>query len=201
MNVSQPNRSNPRRDNLLSMKKLASGLAILLLAGAIHAQETNAFKTQIQSFEAQTYTILIKGIGPIGSISLTGATISVRCKQDIDVTHGTRQYGIVIDFSGEGISHQSAIVDDDELEPLVGGLDYLAKISASASSLPVFEAGITTRSGLRVEANSNRRQSGITYELELDEHFRLPLSTDQVVQMENLVNQAKNYLNELKQAQ
>lgn len=182
------------------MHKLALALVITLLATAAYAQETNAYKTRIESYEAQTNTIIIKGFGQIGSFSVTSGTVTVRCKEDLDVTHGTRMYGIVIDFSGDA-TRQYALVDEDELDPFLDGLDYLAKITSGASPLPAFEAGITTKAGLRIEAHSNRRQSGITYQFELDDRFRMPLTTDQVVQLENLVIQSKKYLDELKRAQ
>ena len=183
------------------MHKLALGLVITLLATATYAQETNAYKTRIESYEAQTNTVIIKGYGQIGSFSVTSGTVTVRCKEDLDVTHGSKLYGLVVDFSGDGVSRLAAVVDDEELDPLLDGLDYLAKITSSASPMPAFEAGITTKSGLRIEAHSNRRQSGITYQFELDDRFRMPLSTDQVVQLENLVIQSKKYLDELKRAQ
>jgi hypothetical protein len=48
---------------------------------AVHAQVlTNMPLTEIQNFELQNDTVIVKGFGEIGSVAIDGGVISVCCK-------------------------------------------------------------------------------------------------------------------------
>src|SRR5476649_124774 len=127
---------------------------------------TNAPKTEIENFEMQTGTVIVKGFGPAGSLSTAAGIISVRLKESIDVGHGSKKYGLAIEL-GAGPRREFFIVDYDELDPLLNGIDYLGKITYDATALPSFDASFTTRSGLRIVAYSAIRQGGIHTYLQL----------------------------------
>lgn len=182
------------------MRKIFFIFAAVLFAGVVHAQETNAFKTEIENFEARTNTVIVKGFGQVGSVSVGGGTISIRSKESSDFSTGIREYGVAIELAGQNSPRQLAILDETELEPLANGLDYLAKITSDASALPAFEAEFKTRSGLRFIAFSSRRQSSIQYFIQFDGWPRISLNTDEMVQLKNLVGQALNAINDLKRS-
>ncbi|HEX7577121.1 MAG TPA: hypothetical protein VF430_03690, partial [Verrucomicrobiae bacterium] len=64
--------------------------------------------------------------------------------------------------------------------------------------LPGFEASFTTKSGLRLIAHGDKQQGGIRTYLEYDDSLRLPLSSDQWLQLANLIEQAKTKLDALR---
>jgi hypothetical protein len=66
------------------------------------------------------------------------------------------------------------------------------------TTLPAFEASFTTRSGLRVVAFSAVRQGGIHTYLQFGDAPRISLASDQLAQFQNLIVQAKNSLDALK---
>jgi hypothetical protein len=90
------------------------------------------------------------------------------------------------------------IVDYDEMDSLVSGIDYLGKISYDATALQSFDAGFTTRSGVRIAAFSTVRQGGIHTYLQFGDAPRISLASDQLAQFENLIAQAKSSLDALK---
>ena len=124
-------------------------------AFASRAQDTtNTPKPEIENFEAQTGTVIVKGFGQTGSLAVGADVVSVRCKESIDVGHGTKLYGIAIELAVNQ-RRELLIVDYDELDSLLNSMDYLAKISYEATALPGFDASFTTQSGLCIMAYSS----------------------------------------------
>ncbi len=169
----------------------------LLLAFAVRAQDTNTPPTDIQVFEAQTGTVIIKGFTAVGSVTAPTGTVSVRAKESDDLTTGRKLFGIAVVFESNQ-QREMAIVDYDELEPLVNGIDSLAKITSAASPMSAFEAGIATKSGLRVIAFSSQRKGTIQHFLQFNGGQRIALMPEQLAQFENLISQAKTSLDSLR---
>ena len=168
------------------------------LAFASRAQDTtNVLKTEIENFESQTETVIVKGFGEGGSLTTDAGIISVRLKESIDVGHGSKLYGLAIGLEG-GLRREFLIVDYDEMDSLISGMDYLAKIGYDATALQAFEASFTTRSGLRVVAYSTVRQGGIHTYLQFGDAPKISLAPDQLAQFQNLIAQAKSSLDALK---
>jgi len=163
------------------------------LAFAARAQDTNALKTEIGLFEAQTGVVSVRGFGQIGSVSTSAAVISVRCKESTSVATGRKDYGIAVEIETNQ-RRGLALVDSDELASLINGMDYLGKISHGVTALSGFEATYTTKSGLRFVAFSNKRQGGILTSLQYDDSPRISLTSDQWNQLVNLIGQAKTTL-------
>ena len=159
-----------------------------------HAQyQTNAPATQIENFELQPDAIMVKGFGDIGSVSTESGTVSVRCKESNNVTINQKMYGISVALTA-GQAHGALVVDYDELEGMIRALDFLSKISYQVTPMPGFDASFTTRSGLRVGAHVDRRQSAIQLYLQFEDTEKIPLSADQFTQFQNLITSAKTSL-------
>ena len=154
---------------------------------------TNLPPTEIQNFELQNDTVIVKGFGGIGTIATDGGVISVRCKESENVMSGSRMYGIAVAFEANQ-ARTFFVIDDDEMDRLIQGLDYLGKISYDVTTMPAFDASFTTRSGLCIAAHSERREGGIQLYLQLGDEARIPLTPDQFAQFKNLVVQAKKSL-------
>jgi hypothetical protein len=158
---------------------------------------TNAPATEIENFELQTDVVIVKGFGDIGSVSTDAGVIAVRCKESDNVSTGRKLYGIAVSFESNE-AHGFLVIDDDELDPLIHGLDFLGKISYDVTKMPGFDASLTTRSGVRVGAHTERRQSGIELFLQFGDSPKIPLTADQFSQFENLINEAKTSLDAAK---
>ena len=169
----------------------------ILPAFAACAQDTNTLPTDIQVFEAQTGTVIIKGFTAVGSVTASTGAISVRAKESDDLTTGSKLYGITVVFESNQ-QREMAIVDYDELEPLLSGIDSFAKITSAASPMPAFEASIATKSGLRIIAFSSQRKGTIQYFLQFSGSQRISLLPEKLTQFENLVSQAKSSLDALR---
>ena len=171
--------------------------AFCALAFAARAQDTNALKTEIGIFESQTGVVIVKGFGLVGSVSTGSAIISVRCKESSSAATGHKDYGIAVVIE---VNQQRgvAIVDYDELDSLLNGMDYLGKTTYNVTSLPGFEATFTTKSGLELIAFGNKQQGGIRTSMQYDDGPRIPLASDQWTQLTKLIEQAKAMLDSLR---
>jgi hypothetical protein len=168
------------------------------LAFVSRAQDTtNVLKTEIENFEVQTGTVIVKGFGQGGSLTTGAGIISVRLKESIDVGHARKLYGMAIELAS-GQRLDLLIVDYDELDSLLNGIDYLGKISYDATAMPSFDASFTTRSGLKIVAHSAVRQGGIHTYLQFGDAPRISIASDQLEQFESLIAQAKTSLDALK---
>jgi len=181
------------------MLKLFAVLITVVCSSAIaaYAQDTNALKTEIGPFETQTGVVIVKGFDQIGSVSTGGTVISVRGKESDSAATGHKDYGIAVVIEANqwrGV----AIVDYDELDALLNGMDYLGKITYGVTSLPGFEATFTTKSSLQLIAFGNKQQGGIRMFLQYDDGPRVPLASDQWTQLANLIAQAKTTLDSLR---
>jgi hypothetical protein len=164
------------------------------------AQDTNALKTEIGSFEAQTNTILVKGFDELGHVYANAATVTVLCKETADITHGRKEYGAALEVAEGPDPGQFAIVDEDELDSLLTGLDYLAQIRHDVTALPAFEAEDTTKYGLRLVGYCPRKDGGIRYYLQICDGRKIDLTGDQVKQLADLIDKTRDSIKKLRES-
>jgi hypothetical protein len=170
------------------------------------AQETNAClpfpATKLEAFETNTDTVIIRASAPIGTVSAHNGGVAVRCREITDAGTGRRERGIVIDIAFEAQLEGTALIDYDELDSLLDGLEYLGKLDWSVTSLPDFSAVYTTKGGFRAEARGSRRTGSIEFAVRSARVNapRLSLSRDQLGQLRSLIEQARTKLDSLRQA-
>jgi hypothetical protein len=177
-----------------------------LLGGPARAQETNTCllvpATKLEAFETNTGTIVIKGTAPIGGVTANGGAVVVRCREITDAGTGRRESGIIVDIAYGTQLEISSLIDYDELDSLLDGVDYLGKLDWNVTALPDFSAVYTTKGGFRADARGSRRTGNIVYAvLSIRENTpRLVLTRDQLGQLRSLIEQAKAKLDALHKA-
>jgi hypothetical protein len=175
-----------------------------ILTGPTRAQETNAClpfpATKLEAFETNTDTVIVRASAPIGTVSAHGGGVAVRCREITDAGTGHRERGIIIDIAYEAQLEGVALIDYDELDSLLDGLEYLGKLDWSVTSLPDFSAVYTTKGGLRAEARGSRRTGNIEFAVRSIRITapKLSLSRDQLGQLRSLIDQAKSKLDALR---
>ena len=179
----------------LSILLLVAALGTLV--GTAPAQDTNALKTTLGVFETQTGVVLIKAIGQVGEMSVEGNEISVRCKETTDASTGHKVYGLVIGIAGGSEPRDRILIDDDEVDSLLNGISYLSKINGSVTALPGFDAVYTTKAGLRVIAESVRKDGGVLTFVQYGDRPKIPLTSLELTQFYNLIEQGRETIDSL----
>ena len=192
-------------------KQMSRFIAILvavaggsLVAGSAFAQETNAClllpATKLEGFETNTDTVIVKATAPIGTVPAHGGEVAVRCREITDAGTGHRESGIIIDIAFSAELLGTMLIDYDELDSLLDGMDYLGKLDWSVTSLPDFSATYTTKGGFRADAHGSRRTGNIDFAVRSTRIIgpRFSLSRDQLGQLRSLIEQAKAKLDSLR---
>ena len=71
---------------------------------------------------------MVKGAGQVGSLAVDALTINVISKESLNVSTGHRQYGMAVEVVANDQRAWKRVVDYDEMDSMLNGLNYLAKI-------------------------------------------------------------------------
>ena len=136
------------------MRKIRVVIAIfvvgLLLVGGVQAQDTNAPLTNIEVLEAETETVIIRGSMLVGTLSAQTGTVSVRAKESTEPGSGRKESGIAVELKEGGRPEDTTMVDYEELDSFLSGIDTISKANHSMTPLPDYDVGYTTRGWLRL---------------------------------------------------
>ncbi len=175
-----------------------------LLTNSLRAQETNPCvlvpATKLEAFDTNTDTVIIKATAPIGVVQAHGGSVAVRCREITDAGTGRRESGVLVDIGTAGPLEDTMLIDYDELDSLLDGLEYIGKLDWSVTALPSFSAAYATKGGFRAAAYGSRRTGNIEYSVRTLRVVRPPLllSRDQLGQVRSLILQAKAKLDSLR---
>jgi hypothetical protein len=175
-----------------------TGLAFIIVVGAFAyeaaPQETNSYpKSRLEIFEERTGAILIRGTDEIGAAAGKNGGVTVKCRETRDAGTNQREFGVIITVVQAEGQEDTTYVDYDELDALIRAADYVSKVDWSVTSLSHFEAGYTTRSGLKVASYSSRR-SGTIEGIVMSNRLlrsRSFMTTGQLTQLRIYLEQAK----------
>jgi hypothetical protein len=182
--------------NLCGVLLAAAGF----FAGTAPAQVTNVPLTKLEAFEAQTGMVIVKGAGLIGSLAIGALNLTVISKESIKVGTGRKEYGLVIELAENNQQVWKRVVDYDEIDSLVNGLNYLSIIDDKVTALPTFVAGYVTKSGFRVGAFTSQRRGAIQLFLQdyTTNSVRILVTPTQLAEFLGLVEQARKNLDSLR---
>jgi hypothetical protein len=133
---------------------------------AIAAQQKP--KTKLESFLVKDGAVIVRGFSTIGKINgIYGSVVSIDSKEFVDVATGQKQYGITVESKkplGTSLSsvtrEHTSYVDYDEIESLIAGLDYIAKLDQSVTKLDDFQADYKTKDDLKLSIFSAPANTG-----------------------------------------
>jgi len=153
-------KANGKNLKTKSMKTLLSLVLIGVVASNALAQNLKDSvpkeepKTKLEAFQAKTGAVIIRGFSTIGSIEGRFSTSAqVECKEFTDASSGKKEYGVTItvtDRSSDYKRENTSYIDYDEIDSLLKGIDYIAKIDKNATKLDLFQADYRTKGDLMV---------------------------------------------------
>jgi hypothetical protein len=189
------------------MRKISIIIAMLSVVGVFwvggaQAQDTNPPPTKIEIFEGRTGTVIVRGSVLIDTMSAQTGTISVRAKESVEPGSGRKEYGIAVGLQEGNRPEDTTMVDYDELDSFLNGIDTISKANHSMTSLPDYEVGYTTRGWLRLVVYTSVKRPGTTQVALQSSHInwnRISLSSDELARFQNLIQHAKSKLDSLRE--
>ena len=190
------------------MRKLSIVLAVtamwLFFPNDSHGQDTNVIvlNTRLEIFEAQIDTVIVKGSAPMGTVAARTGTVAVWSKESQDISTGQKEYGIAVGIRAENGEEDVTILDYDEVDSFLAGIDFIIKVDIQVTSLPSFHAGFTSKGALKISAyTSNKNIGTIQAALQSNHAFksRVLLEPDQLAKFKIVIQEAKARLDFLQQ--
>lgn len=108
-------------------------------------------KTKLEAFQARTGLVIIRGFEKVGTLKgQYGTSVEVEAKEFADATTGKKEYGIAVEVKGTNDREHTSYIDYDEIESLLRGIDYIARIDKSVTKLSNFQADYRTKGELEI---------------------------------------------------
>lgn len=163
------------------------------------AHDTNAPRTRMQAIETRTNTVIVRGVAEIGVVEGTRGVVLVTIRESTDQATREKALGVALTLRGREKIEVVNVIDHDELDSLIRGLDQLASPQWGDTSLPQVEVIYATRDGLRVASFSSRDATSVeaviqtTYPLQTT----TVLNSAQLIGFRNLLEQARGRLDSI----
>lgn len=114
--------------------------------------------TKLEAFSARTGIVLVKGYTSLGTVNGMGR-VSIDVREFRDASNPkSAQYGVAFEVkeSGRLERENTSFIDEDEIDSLIRGLDYIGKIERSVTAFGNFEAHYKTKGDLSFVVFSGR---------------------------------------------
>jgi len=161
-------------------------------------------RNKLEEFDARVDAILFKGQTWIGTLRALNGTARVEAIEIRDMHDSTRATGVVIVINPAEPSatppEVRAMIDYQEIDPLVAAFDRIAKADDSVTRLGHFEARYRTHGDFEIIVFKEVAGGAIAAAVEggFYDRKRLFMNLDDLVKLRWMVVQAKEKLDEIK---
>jgi len=158
-------------------------------------------RNKLEEFEGRIETILIKGRTYVATLRAQNGTASVEATEIRDTNNSTRATGVVVTIAAVGGPQGEirALIDYDEIDPLIKAFDTLAKSDDSITKLTHFETRYRTKGDFEIMV-FKQVSGGVAAAVEggFFDRSRLLMTLDDFTRLRWMVAQAKERLDEIK---
>jgi len=158
-----------------------------------------------EAFSARKGIVLIKGFTSIGTVkSKDAGRVSVETVELRDASNPkSQELGIKIDVLGfsQGmgrVADSISFIDYDEIDSLIKGLDYIAKIDKSVTTMSDFEVTYKTKSDFSISVFNDSKGKLSSVVSSGNRTANVYLSLDELEKIKSLFVKAKQSLDTLK---
>jgi len=158
-------------------------------------------RNKLEEFEGRIGTILIKGRTYVATLRAQNGTARVEATEIRDSNNSTRVAGVVMTIVADGgpPGEIRALIDYDEIDPLIKAFDTLAKSDDSITKLTHFETRYRTKGDFEIMV-FKQVSGGVAAAAEggFFDRSRLLMTLDDFTRMRWMIAQAKDRLDEIK---
>jgi hypothetical protein len=164
-------------------------------------------RTRLEEFQDRLETVVVKGFMVIGTVSGRNGLADVSAVELKDTSDATRATGISIQLSegGPQASEIQSFIDYEEIDPLIRGLDVVARADDRITKMPSFSASYRTRDDFGIVVFKQTR-AGIAVRLEGSglngsggiERVTIFITLDELNRLRGIILEAKQRIDEMK---
>jgi len=158
-------------------------------------------RNNLEEFESRMETILVKGRSYVATLKAQNGYARVEAAEIRDTGNSTRVAGVVITIVADSGSPGEirALIDYEEIDPLVKAFDTIAKSDDSITRLTHFEARYRTKADFEIMV-FKQVSGGIAAAVEAGffDRSRLLMTLEDFVKLRWMIVQAKEKLDDIK---
>jgi hypothetical protein len=157
-------------------------------------------RNKLEEFESRTAVVLIKGRTWVATLRANGGNARVEATEIRDVSNNSRAMGVTVTIlTTSPASEIRCLIDYDEIDPLVGAFDVMAKADDSVTKLSHFETHFRTRADFEIIV-FKQVTGGIAAAFEggFVDRTRVLLTMEEFTRLRWMIAQAKERLDEIK---
>jgi hypothetical protein len=158
-------------------------------------------RNKLEDFEGRMDTILIKGRTYVATLKAQNGHARVEATEIRDTGNSTRITGVVITIVADGgpAGEIRALIDYEEIDPLIKAFDTVAKSDESITKLTHFETRYRTKGDFEIMV-FKQLAGGVAAAIEggFFDRSRLLLTLDDFVKLRWMIAQAKDRLDDIK---
>ena len=162
-------------------------------------------RTRLEQLDSEIEKVIVRGSTTVGLLGGRNGTVRVEAIELRDAGHANRATGVVVTLR-EGTQQESeppievrSFMDYEEIDPVIKGLDIVAKTDDTVTKLANFEAHYTTRGELEI---AGFRQTpggavGASVSGGYCDRVRILLSFEDLAKLRFMILEAKKRLDEI----
>jgi hypothetical protein len=158
-------------------------------------------RTKLEEVEWRYERVLIKGFTQVASLSERGADIRVDAVELKDADSATRVTGLAISLkeTGENPRENRSLIDYDEIDRLLRGIDAIERVNESTTKLASFEARYRTLGDLEIIVfRQSRTGAAVSVTSGTCDRVTASLTLDDLDRLKAHIVEAKTRLDDLK---
>lgn len=158
-------------------------------------------RNKLEEIEGRVETTLIKGRTYVATLRAQNGTARVEATEIRDTKNSNRVAGVVVTIVADGgpPGEIRALIDYDEIDPLIKAFDAIAKSDDSITKLTHFESRYRTKGDFEILV-FKQVSGGVAAAIEggFFDRSRLLMTLDDFTRMRWMIAQAKDRLDEIK---
>ena len=154
-------------------------------------------RNKLEELELKYETLLIKGFTRITTVEIAGVRIDAVEWKEPKSSLRAVGIAIVLRDSGERPREARALIDYDEINPLLSAIDAASKVDESSTKLAGFEARYRTIGDLELSVfRQSRSLTAATLTAGLCEKVTEPMTLDELAKFRAMIAEAKQRLDD-----
>ena len=156
-------------------------------------------RTKLEAIEARHSTVVIKGFTRITTVEVRGVRIDAIEMRELGNVARAKGLVVVLREGGERPDDNRALVDYEEIEPLLNAIDTMGRVDETATKLVGFEARYKTLGDLEIGVfRQTSRGTAVVLTTGICDRATTSISLDDLAKVRAMIQEAKSRLDEIR---
>ena len=156
-------------------------------------------RTKLEALEDRHSTVIFKGFSRITTIEMRGVRIDAVEMREMGNVSRAKGIVIVLRDSGERPKDGRALIDYEEIDPLLNAIDVISRVDETSTKLAGFEAKYRTLGDLEIGVfRQTRSGTAVIFRTGICDQATETLTLDDLAKVRAMIQEAKTRLDEIR---